>query len=367
MMIHVLIVDDDKLARKGLISIMPWMTHDMEVVGEAANGVKALEFLEEHPVELMFVDLAMPGMSGIELIKESCRLFPNLRFVVLTFHEDFEYIQTALRLGALDYISKARMEKFEKEDYDLVFDHIQKSFENDLKHYTNKSVKSTVKNEIIANGENADSGNNEEKWSRAEKDWRELYWLFNDVEFKRICQHTVNIGLPVDRIKRMFVHAISQIEGTLHITVETWPIADDEQSAIEWVKNYRDQIYKYASETTNISETSICVLKTVINIRDQIAMPLHAGLVASQVNLSRSYYCQLFKKMVGLTFNDFLRQERISIAKSLLCQSKKSIGQIAQAVGYEDVKYFSHIFREQTNFLPSEFRIQFSNLDNLAM
>ncbi|WP_155987791.1 hypothetical protein [Gorillibacterium massiliense] len=45
-MIRVLIVDDDKLARKGLISLMPWAAHDMVVVGEAANGAKALEFLE---------------------------------------------------------------------------------------------------------------------------------------------------------------------------------------------------------------------------------------------------------------------------------------------------------------------------------
>jgi two-component system, response regulator YesN len=64
--IRVLIVDDDKLARKGLISIMPWSDHGMVVVGEAANGAKALEFLEQHEVDLMFVDLSMPVMSRHE-------------------------------------------------------------------------------------------------------------------------------------------------------------------------------------------------------------------------------------------------------------------------------------------------------------
>lgn len=70
-MIRVLIVDDDKLARKGLISIMPWAAYEMEVVGEAANGAKALEFLAQNQVDLMFVDLAMPVISGIDLIEEA--------------------------------------------------------------------------------------------------------------------------------------------------------------------------------------------------------------------------------------------------------------------------------------------------------
>lgn len=68
-MIKVLIVDDDKLVRKGISSAMPWDEFDMEVVGEASNGLKALDFLKTQPVDLMLTDLAMPVMSGIELMR----------------------------------------------------------------------------------------------------------------------------------------------------------------------------------------------------------------------------------------------------------------------------------------------------------
>jgi two-component system response regulator YesN len=357
-MIRVLIVDDDKLARKGLISIMPWLSHGMEVVGEAANGVKALEFLKEHPVDLMFVDLAMPVMSGIELLQETRSKYPNLRFVVLTFHEDFEYVQTALRLGAMDYISKVRMEKYEKEDFDLVFKNIQLSMESDPRQRMVKSMQPCVEINSLPLGEN--SSFNEEQWSKIEKDWRELYWLFNDIEFERLCEQTFKVHLPITRIKRIFIHIISQVEGTIHITVESWPNADDEQSAIEWIKNFRESLYLRAKETISLSETSICVFKAVIYIHEQIATPIHAHIVSAKVSMSRSYFCQCFKKMVGITFNDYVRQERISQAKLLLCQSNQSIGNIAQEVGYTDVKYFSHIFKEQTNLLPSEFRNQFN-------
>lgn len=110
-MIKVMIVDDDKLVRKGLISAMPWQNFDMEVVGEASNGEKALEFLESNAVDLLLTDLAMPVMSGIELIKRVRKEFAHIYIVVLTLHQDFEYIQEALRLGAIDYIAKVQLEK----------------------------------------------------------------------------------------------------------------------------------------------------------------------------------------------------------------------------------------------------------------
>jgi two-component system response regulator YesN len=110
-MIKVMVVDDDKLVRKGLISAMPWQDFDMIVVGEASNGEKALELLETHSVDLLLTDLAMPVMSGIELIKHVRKRFPHIYIVVLTLHQDFEYIQEVLRLGVIDYIAKVQLEK----------------------------------------------------------------------------------------------------------------------------------------------------------------------------------------------------------------------------------------------------------------
>jgi two-component system response regulator YesN len=109
--IKVLVVDDDKLVRQGLISAMPWAEFEMTVVGEASNGEKALEFLERHEVDLLLTDLAMPVMSGIELMRAVRPKYPSLYIVVLTLHQDFEYIQEALRLGAIDYIAKVQLER----------------------------------------------------------------------------------------------------------------------------------------------------------------------------------------------------------------------------------------------------------------
>lgn len=115
-MINVLIVDDEKIVRRGIVTFIPWEQFGMTVVGEANNGENALKFLEKNKVDLLFTDLAMPVMSGIELMREVNQKYPHIQIVVLTLHQDFEYVQEALRLGAIDYIAKTELEKEQFED-----------------------------------------------------------------------------------------------------------------------------------------------------------------------------------------------------------------------------------------------------------
>ncbi|MDI6617816.1 MAG: response regulator [Clostridiales bacterium] len=358
-MIRVLIVDDDKLARKGLISIMPWASHNMKVVGEAANGAKALEFLRENAVDLMFVDISMPVLSGIELIKESHKLYPNLQSVVLTFHEDFEYVQTTFRLGILDYISKAQLEM---EDYDEIFDRIEKKLTTELRK--EEVLKQDTKYEgNYRPAINPENFFNREKWNKVEQKWFSLSWLFSDADFQKLCAETAEIYIPVKYIEELFMRIALNIENTFHIKEDLTMNIESIHSAIEWIKHYRGFIYSQVSKSQKLSETPICILKAVLFIRNNLSTPISTEVVAEYVNMSRSYFCQSFKKYVGLTFNCFLRQERIRTAEQLLCQSKQSIGEIAVNVGYYDVKYFSQIFHSETGLLPSEFRLKFHNRD----
>ncbi|MBP3965587.1 MULTISPECIES: response regulator transcription factor [Paenibacillus] len=115
-MIRTLIVDDEIYVRKGLISVLPWEKFSFKIVGDVSSGDKALEFLKGNGVDVMFMDLTMPGMSGFELMKETQNSFPDLKVVVLTCHQDFEFIQETMRLGAIDYIVKTQLEKEKLED-----------------------------------------------------------------------------------------------------------------------------------------------------------------------------------------------------------------------------------------------------------
>ena len=79
-----LIVDDDKLARKGLIAVIDWEQYGLCVVGDVQNGKKALEFLENHPVDLVFTDIDMPEMNGLEFLSEVKKMYPEVSKILLT-------------------------------------------------------------------------------------------------------------------------------------------------------------------------------------------------------------------------------------------------------------------------------------------
>lgn len=109
-MIKAVVVDDERLVRKGFISLIDWSSLGVVIVGEAGDGKSALELLQQQDVDLLFVDLTMPGISGFELIKLVRQRFAGIRCVVLTCHHEFDYVQEAMRLGAVDYIVKTLLE-----------------------------------------------------------------------------------------------------------------------------------------------------------------------------------------------------------------------------------------------------------------
>ena len=92
-MIRVVIVEDDKLARLGIISSISWENYGMTIIFDTGNPQKALEYMEEHGADLLLTDLSMPVMSGLDLVKKARKFLTSLQFAVLTMHQNFDYIQ----------------------------------------------------------------------------------------------------------------------------------------------------------------------------------------------------------------------------------------------------------------------------------
>jgi two-component system response regulator YesN len=84
--------------------MIPWERYGMEVAGEAANGKDALELLRTTLVDLVFVDISMPVLNGIEMIKQAQQEFENIDYVVLSFHEDLSMCVTPCNWGAGLYL-----------------------------------------------------------------------------------------------------------------------------------------------------------------------------------------------------------------------------------------------------------------------
>lgn len=106
-MIKVLLVDDEQYIREGLRQLVDWEEYGYEIIGEAGNGVDAIAILEESQVDVVFVDIRMPKMTGLELIEYvQEKLHRNIQFVILTGYADFEYARMAIRMHVKNYMLK---------------------------------------------------------------------------------------------------------------------------------------------------------------------------------------------------------------------------------------------------------------------
>ncbi len=105
-MYKVMLVDDEPWSVKGLKKILPWLELGFEVTSLETDSVVALEHLIDFPPDVVFTDIRMPEISGLELLQRAREKNPALLFVIISGHNDFEYAQKALRLGAIDYVLK---------------------------------------------------------------------------------------------------------------------------------------------------------------------------------------------------------------------------------------------------------------------
>lgn len=464
-MIKVLVVDDDKLARKGLISAMPWRDFDMQVVGEANNGEKALEYLASNPVDLMLADLAMPVMSGIELMRIARQRYPNLHIAVLTLHQDFEYVQEALRLGAIDYIAKVQLEQEHFEEVlgriygrilqeqnkialaelhekayvpfysDIGYVLISTDEQPDTEWIHRAIVSPNWDPGEIGNGlwlwvpaDDSDHGSEYADLSRAviekngwmllrleglkgenrsvvhrllrryrQKDffydydssskiisksinelgceppvtseeeaeslkdrWLSFKWIQHDSLFEQLLNELKKMRLPATKLLHLLVmlenewnriyRSVTSCRMEAPETISSW------QEVENWLRAVCELTVKAISKQPYSQEVTDCVMKAVKIVQEEMDQQVFAVDVAKRVNMSRSYFSQCFKDIVGKSFNAYLRFVRIEKAKEYLLKTDKPIQWIAERTGYMDEKYFSHVFREQTGVLPSEYR-----------
>ncbi|CAM3992970.1 response regulator [Paenibacillus alkaliterrae] len=463
-MMNVLVVDDDKLVRKGLISAMPWQDFNLQVVGEARNGEKALEVLASQDVDLLLTDLAMPVMSGLELMRIVRKKYPHIFIVVLTLHQDFEYIQEALRLGAIDYIAKVQLEEenFEevlgricgriadeqakldaqekergKEEIRLdqgyamitlmnssVSEHIEPSIMSNLspsreivpglrlwlpaddrearetgKQLSQAAVEHSQLCILQLNGMEGQDLSQVERLLIAYKihglfysyrpntniyplllnsmkatppeveqsammSVRErglsLEWVHKASLFEQLVEDLYKLQLPVvqlmNELGRWVLEWNRIYQPVTSCSIDAPASPDCWVTVEEWLNKTRNALTEALGKPLYSADVQECILKSVQLIHAGLAGRLNVTGICQEVNMSRSYFSQCFRDIVGSTFNDYVRQLRVNKAKEYLLKTNKTIFWIAEHTGYADEKYFSRIFRKHTGLLPSEFR-----------
>jgi len=107
MMYTYIIVDDEAFIRKGLMKkIESYQSAPLQCIGEADNGLDALELISSSTPDIIFTDMRMPGMDGKQLMKNIREQYPDMKMIVISGYSDFEYMQAAISSKAVHYLLK---------------------------------------------------------------------------------------------------------------------------------------------------------------------------------------------------------------------------------------------------------------------
>ncbi len=105
-LLKVMVVDDEELPRRFIVSCLNWEAFGLEISSEAASGLEALTLLEEQTPDIIFTDIKMPYMDGLELSRLITEKYPHIKIVILTAFKDFDYAQQSIQIGVSHFLLK---------------------------------------------------------------------------------------------------------------------------------------------------------------------------------------------------------------------------------------------------------------------
>lgn len=141
-MYKIMIIDDETSIRNLLKIKISWTNLDVEVVGEAASGVEAINIIDDLKPHIVFVDIRMPFMNGIEFAKLAIERYPKLKIIILTAFDEFEYARECIRIGVKDYLLKPVAQT----DIQTILEKIKSELDHEVEE---KMMDEDVKDECI--------------------------------------------------------------------------------------------------------------------------------------------------------------------------------------------------------------------------
>lgn len=104
--IQMITVDDEYLIRNLIKNCIDWNKIGVEIIGEASNSEEAIEIIKENQPDIVLTDICMPSTDGLDMSNYILDKYPNIKVVVITGYDEFEYAKRAIKVGVSDFILK---------------------------------------------------------------------------------------------------------------------------------------------------------------------------------------------------------------------------------------------------------------------
>lgn len=356
----VLIVDDEAMPRTVLQKHIPWKDLSVTDVYLAADGEEAIEQARRFCPEIIISDIRMPRLNGLEMAAAIREFLPACQFIFLSGYADKEYLKSAIRLRAASYVEKP-----------LDLDEITAAVREVITQL--QSQEKPTAQELFFRGEHRpDRPLNERVYhteeaflSRLEKLIRHNKKEETYTSLRRLFDETGRSEgtSPEDlrhlycRILFLFLHA-AESRNIRALTEQTDRLLYT-LSSQETLAGLQDILFQTAKEYFSAQSPACPDLYTQVEQYMETHYhdcSLTVQNIADHLGFTNTYLCAAYKKSCGRTINKRLTEIRLLHAKELLTTTNCKLYEAANAVGYQDGKYFVKLFTRETGLTPREYK-----------
>ncbi|MDQ0115981.1 response regulator [Paenibacillus harenae] len=382
---NILIVDDEKVIREGIKRTLENHFSDYRIF-LASNPEEAVMRLRSDRIDIVLTDILMPGMSGLELMKLTADSYSHMKWVVISAHSEFAYAQEAVQLGAKNYLLKPIGKEIVIEMIEKLGEEITREQELSQEAELLKANRKYLREAVF------------QRWASGLDIGRIDVGPFMESHPRF---HLIMVKMDSEKVVHLEHFIIENVLGeligrygtgfvTIHDNKSLLGLITlrEGQSLASLLEDLRSHLIKYLrvpfqimhteliadvnaipaevhrmrqASSTQVYEHYASGGDQAIEVAQQyIRTHYHADLslekVASIVYLNPVYFSQLFKQKTGLGFKEYVIGLRMEQAKQLLLNPKLKLADVAERIGYQDIRHFSQLFRKKYGETPSEFR-----------
>ncbi|MFY0760885.1 response regulator [Metabacillus dongyingensis] len=373
-----LIVDDEFNVRDVLRHLGQWEQYGITKLLEASNGNEAKKWIEKEQPELIFTDIKMPGMTGMELIEWLDSISYPGKVIFITGYNDYSYMRKAIQHSSFDYLLKP----IEYEAFNHTLKKSVQAWKDDFEHAeVLEDAKKLRRNQLataICLGDRSDADSLAEFLPESagyELTLLSFYQMHNPDSYIEnlsdelmdrrvgnafslqtdlnlclvitICDQWLSVeeyisrefDLPVRLVTGEPIESLSQIRAVFQ-TLE---------------KKLEEQNFRSIHRLDEI-DAARRMEDIVSYVKTYYMEDLSLEKLSNVFFLSREHISRKFKQETGMTLSKYITELRICQAKSWLQETDKSIYSISTMLGYQDEIYFSKLFKKVVGMTPFEFR-----------
>ncbi|MEW4286301.1 response regulator transcription factor [Priestia koreensis] len=394
-MYRLLIADDEALEREGLELLIDRKMPNTFEVFQASNGRQAIELAEEYRPDIVLMDIKMPGIQGLEALKQIKAIDHRIKMVLITAYDYFSYAQEAVSIGVKDYLLKPAkreqvvgtltklLQELEEERAKrshelgveetlaelipvveselammLMFNQVQEVDVNRLAQIANFSVRRGYSMIVYL----AEAYTDEEEKKKLHDELKNMLKTVTRCLVSPLLQNEIAIFIPVTdqydpKQSEGFRMKINRfIEGRFGLSVRV-EIGAVQIGLPGLQKSYQDAKQSLLpAEHQEADKPQTIIEKAQSFVNQHYAEDVSMEQVAEWVNLSSYYFSKVFKSESGQTFTDYLTEVRMEKAKQFIANMELSLKEICFLVGYKDPNYFSRAFKRYTGMTPTDYR-----------